>query len=95
MTTSIIVGLFVGILIGLRFKVFMVIPAMFMASLFAIAMTAHGNGLWTVIGAATLSVIAVQIGYLCGTASHIVEEAAMTAGTQAPAHSVGPFSFKG
>ena len=56
-----------GMALGLRFKVLSVIPAIIVAALLGVTVAMdRGGGLW-IIAALVLNVVAVQMGYLCGT----------------------------
>lgn len=75
MTISIIVSVLAGMAIGLRFKVLMIVPAIFVAAFSTTAITiAQGEHRWAIISAIVLSAIAVQVGYLCGTFASSVKE---------------------
>lgn len=68
MTIAIAVSVLAGMAIGLRFRIYMVVPAIISAALAtAIISIQHGNQLGSVGLAVLLSSVAVQIGYLCGT----------------------------
>jgi hypothetical protein len=76
MTIPILVSLLAGLVIGLRFKVFMVIPAVLVAAILTIAIAiAQGSGFWPIVLATALSVISVQIGYLCTTFVYSIKDA--------------------
>jgi len=58
----------IGAMLGLRFKVFVLVPAIalsFVAS-FGIGI-ANGNSLWSILVVTFLVMIALQIGYFAGT----------------------------
>ena len=75
MIVAIIVSVLAGMAIGLRFKVFMIMPAIIVAALSAAAITvAHGDHAWAIMSAIVLSAIGVQIGYLCGTFAYSLKE---------------------
>jgi hypothetical protein len=70
-----ILSVFAGMLIGIRFKILATMPAIGVAMLAAAAVTAaQGNPLWSVLAAAALSAIGVQVGYLCGSFVPFVKE---------------------
>jgi hypothetical protein len=64
LATSTVVGmLFVGMLLGLRFKVFVLIPFLL---IIACAIITTGHGLKAIILAILASAVLLQIGYLLG-----------------------------
>lgn len=66
-------GVLTGMAVGLRFRVFAIVPAIIIAAVSTVAiLAAQGIGSWTILGAAVLNGAAVQIGYLCGTFAHAV-----------------------
>ncbi len=68
MTIAITVCVLAGMALGLRFKIYMVVPAIVAATLLtAVISIRHGDQSWSVGFAMILSALAVQIGYLCGT----------------------------
>jgi hypothetical protein len=68
MTLAIIVGVLTGALIGFRFKVFMVMPAILATTIAAaVVAIAQGETFWVVASAIGLSAAGLQIGYLCGS----------------------------
>ena len=75
MTFVAILSVFAGMLLGIRFKVVAIMPAIIAAMLAAAMVTAaKGNPLMTVLAAAALSAIGVQVGYLCGSFVPFVKE---------------------
>jgi len=54
-----------GMAVGLRFKVFAIIPIIAAAAILSVAV-APGAGLG-IVAAMVLNIVAVQVGYLCGT----------------------------
>lgn len=85
MTIPIIVSVLAGMAIGLRFKVLMIMPAIFVAALSTAAiMIAQGDHAWTIILATVSSAVGVQIGYLCGTFAYSVKETKVPAGAPSP-----------
>jgi hypothetical protein len=64
-----IIGVLAGIALGLRFRVFVLVPAIALAMIFAvIAGVAHGDGWGTIVLAMAILGTAVQFGYLTGIA---------------------------
>jgi hypothetical protein len=69
MTVLAMTAMLIGALLGQRFKVLILIPAMAIASAAVFALgVAHNNNLWSVLLVAALTVTALQLGYLGGTA---------------------------
>jgi hypothetical protein len=68
-----IIGVLAGTALGLRYKVFVLVPAVTLAMIFA-AMTgiAHGDHLGSILLAMVILGAAVQFGYLTGIAIHTV-----------------------
>jgi hypothetical protein len=66
-----LIGLLVGMLIAQRFTVLILIP-LIMLSIIVIGSigVARGAAVWTILVNTGLTVIALQIGYLLGTAAH-------------------------
>ena len=82
MTMPLIISVLAGMAVGLRFKVFANIPVIVVAVLSTAAIAfAQGEHGWSILWAIVLSVIGVQIGYLCGTFAYSMKE------TPAPAPS--------
>lgn len=80
MTFAIILSVLTGTLIGFRFKIFMVMPAIIVtAAATAIVTVTQGETFWAVITAVGLSAAAVQIGYLCGSFALSQKEAPLPA----------------
>jgi hypothetical protein len=61
------ISMLAGIALGLRYKVFVLVPAVGLTIMFA-AMSgiAHGDRLWSILLAMTILGAAVQFGYLAG-----------------------------
>lgn len=75
-----------GMAVGLRFKVLMIMPVIFIAVLFTGAMTVvQGDHAWAIISAILLNAIGVQVGYLCGTFAH-----AMLRDSRTPDRAISP-----
>jgi hypothetical protein len=59
----------IGILLGLRFSSFVLVPASSFCVVFAFAYgVAHGSGFWTTVSAIILSQTSIQLGYFVGSA---------------------------
>jgi hypothetical protein len=68
-----IVGVFAGAALGLRYKVFVLVPAVTLAMIFAaMAGIAHGDHLGSIILAMAILGATVQLGYLTGIVMHAV-----------------------
>jgi hypothetical protein len=66
-----VIGVLAGIALGLRYKVFVLVPAVTLTMMFAaIAGVAHGDHLGSIIVAMAILVASVQFGYLTGIAIH-------------------------
>jgi hypothetical protein len=62
-----IVSALAGIALGLRYKVFVLVPAVSLTIMFAvIGGIAHGDGLWSILLAMAILGTAVQFGYFAG-----------------------------
>jgi hypothetical protein len=71
MTISALVGLLLGMLLAQRFTVLILIPVMLVSIILLVSIgLGRGEQLWMVAAATTLTVIALQIGYLIGMAVH-------------------------
>jgi hypothetical protein len=78
MTMALLAGMAIlaGAILGTRFKVFVLVPAIVVGSAASIgASLAEGDGPWAIVLAAFLTVIALQIGYLGGSALGFVVSA--------------------
>jgi hypothetical protein len=65
------IGVLAGTALGLRYKVFVLVPAVTMAMVFAaMAGIAHGDHLGSIILAVVILGVTVQFGYLTGAAIH-------------------------
>lgn len=63
-----VIGIVVGIVLGLRYKVLILVPAvMFATILIVIVGIAHRDGFWSIVLMAVELIAAVQLGYLAGT----------------------------
>jgi hypothetical protein len=62
-----IISALAGIALGLRYKVFVLVPAVSLTIMFAvIGGIAHGDRLWSILFATAILGTAVQFGYLAG-----------------------------
>ena len=62
-----IISVLAGIALGLRYKVFVLVPAVTLTIMFAVTGgIAHGDRLWSILLAMAILGTAVQIGYLAG-----------------------------
>jgi len=72
-----VASVLVGLAVGLRFNVLVIIPINAVAAIFAaVAAAAHGSQGWAIILASLVSVVGLQIGYLCASYSRAVYSAA-------------------
>jgi hypothetical protein len=79
--TFALMSLLAGMVLGQRFKVLAVVPAMAVSSLVAIGFgMAHSEGLGGTVLLAALAVASLQIGYLAGVAIRYSLAAARTSG---------------
>jgi hypothetical protein len=68
MMTSLIISLLAGMVLGQRFKVLILLPAIGFAVIVAIgAGIAQGDHFWSIVLLAVAVTVALQIGYLLGT----------------------------
>lgn len=86
MTVVAILSVFVGMFLGMRFKIFATLPAIAAGALAAAIVTAAQDApLLSILAGAALSALAVQVGYLCGSFVPFVKhvpEAAVTASAE-------------
>jgi hypothetical protein len=67
-----VIGIVVGIVLGLRYKVLILVPAAMFAMISAIIIgVAHADGLWSIVLMTVELITAVQLGYLAGTVTHM------------------------
>ena len=66
--TVVFIGLTVGFLLGLRFKVFVLIPTI----LLAVILIGVGGISWSNAGQMLLTSVALQMGYLAGVIAHAI-----------------------
>ena len=90
MTVIILVGGFVGFLLGLRFKVFVLVPTIGVA-LMLIAFVGFGRGAGWMAVAMILSALSIQLGYFCGIiAASLFASARSAAARSARTKSIEP-----
>jgi hypothetical protein len=76
-----IIGLLAGIALGLRYKVFVLVPAIILAMILAvIGGIAHGDHFWSIILAMAVLGTAVQFGYLAGVTIRAVVGSVLQSG---------------
>lgn len=81
MLVLIVSMMLVGAVLGARFKVLILVPAIALASTANVASgIVRGDSVSTILIAAAIAAVGLQIGYLCGIVGHYV-------GTVARAHS--------
>jgi hypothetical protein len=72
MLTLMILSTLFGAILGTRFKVFVLFPAIFTsAALIAGAGVAHGGDVWSIALAVTVCITGLQIGFLAGIAIRV------------------------
>jgi hypothetical protein len=77
-----IIGVLAGTALGLRYKVFVLVPAVTLAMIVAaVAGIAHGDHLGSIILAVAILGATVQFGYLTGIAIHAVAGQIWTSST--------------
>lgn len=66
-----VIGVAVGIVLGLRYKVLILVPAIMFAMISAIIVgIAHAERFWSIVLMTLELIAAVQLGYLAGTVTH-------------------------
>jgi hypothetical protein len=73
MLALIILSTLTGAVLGVRFKVFILVPASILVAAVTLTfVTAHGNGSWSFVFATLLAITALQVGYLAATVTRFV-----------------------
>ncbi len=68
-----IIGVAIGIVFGLRYKVLILVPAVLFAMILAIAIgVARADSAWSIVLTTVVVVTAVQLGYLAGIVIHAI-----------------------
>jgi hypothetical protein len=68
-----IIGVVVGIVLGLRYKILILVPAVPFAMILAITVgIGRADSFWSIVLTTVALVVAVQLGYLAGIAVHAV-----------------------
>jgi hypothetical protein len=68
-----VIGGVVGIVLGLRYKVLILVPAVMLAMLSSILVgVAHADRFWSIVLMTVELITAVQLGYLAGIVTHAV-----------------------
>ncbi len=76
----VIMGVVVGAVLGLRYNVLVLVPAVLFAMLFAVIVGfARADGFWSIVLMTAALAVAVQLGYLAGVAIYAAVEAFWTA----------------
>jgi hydrogenase/urease accessory protein HupE len=71
--TCAVTALFIGAMVGLRFNVFVLVPAVVIGSVAILGIgMAHSNNLWLSLLAMVVAITALQIGYLVGAVIYVV-----------------------
>jgi hypothetical protein len=67
-----VIGVVFGLVLGLRYKVLIGVPATMFAMISAIIIeVAHADGFWSIVLMTVELITAVQLGYLAGTVTHM------------------------
>ena len=73
MTMLAMTAMLIGAMLGLRFKVLILVPAIVIGSAATLGIgMAHSNSLWSILLAMALAITALQMGYLGGAAIRFV-----------------------
>jgi hypothetical protein len=68
MTMLAMTAMLIGAMLGLRFKVLILVPAIVIGSAATLGIgMAHSNSLWSILLAMALAITALQMGYFGGT----------------------------
>jgi len=71
MMTIAMIALLIGALLGLRFRVFILVPAIVLASATILSVgMARSDSTWPTLLATVLAITALQVGYLSGAVVH-------------------------
>ena len=89
MLMLVLASMLVGAVLGLRFRILVLVPALLlMLALVVAGGLAHGDDVWSILLALMLGGISIQLGYLGGTAIRFTVAAAraprLPVGTTAP-----------
>ncbi len=92
MILLVIISLLAGALLGLRFKVLILVPAIIFTFISTLGLgIGHGDGIWSILLAIVFAVTAVQMGYLGGTfTGFIIPGHRIYTGLPGPAAAQGP-----
>lgn len=75
-----LISILVGAVLGLRFRVLILVPVIAVTWLLLLIIgTETGASTWSLIGAMVVIAAAAQIGFLCGTATRLVLASARVA----------------
>ena len=73
MTLLALETMIIGAMLGLRFKIFVLAPAIFLSAMSNLGIAiAQNSGAWSALLAVVLAITALQVGYLGGTVGAIV-----------------------
>jgi hypothetical protein len=68
-----IIGVVAGVVLGLRYKILILVPAVLFAMILAIVIgIGRADSFWSIVLTTVALVVAVQLGYLAGIAVHAV-----------------------
>jgi hypothetical protein len=66
-----VIGVVVGIVLGLRYKVLILVPAVMFAMISAVIVgVARADSFWSIVLMTVELITALQLGYLAGTVTH-------------------------
>jgi hypothetical protein len=89
MCMLLLICLLVGAVLGQRFKVIALIPALALA-ITATAGITHGGTFWQILGAAFAATTSLQIGYLAGAVIRLLMAASRASRKRAKSHTALP-----
>ena len=69
------ISFLIGVVLGLRFKVFILVPAIGLA-LAMVAVNGAGDGTWPLVGTMVVVATSLQLGYVCGSILQFATRAA-------------------
>lgn len=75
MTIIAVFSVFAGMIVGIRFKIFAILPVIAVAALIAATVTgAQSDSVWSVLTASILCAMGAEVGYLCGSFVPLLKE---------------------
>lgn len=71
MIMPVVISLLVGMLVGQRFRVLVLLPSILLSAAFTIGVgLAHAEANWMIVAMTVLATVSMQIGYLLGATAH-------------------------